>query len=140
LRQRARDGHALEERRVEVVARDEDLDEDEEGAERHGHEAVDERAVERRRLDEGGRGGTNDELLPELVLGRGDHELVELLGRVRHRDAIVQDVEVDEEGREQLAEVEAVRLLQELRGGGEENESDPSRARRAGAPSFENAP
>ena len=43
---RRRFEHSLEERRIEIVSRDDHLDEDEEGAERHGHEAVDERSVE----------------------------------------------------------------------------------------------
>lgn len=110
--------NALEQRRVKVVARDEDLDEDEERAERHGHEAVDERAVERRGLDEGTRGGTDDELLPQGVLGRRRHERVELRRGVRHRDLVVDDVEVDHVSGEELAEVKTVGLLQELWAGG----------------------
>lgn len=39
-------GSSLEERSVEIVSRDNDLNENEESSERHSHEAIDERSVE----------------------------------------------------------------------------------------------
>ena len=43
-------------------------------------------------LDERRRKSTDDEVLPELVLGRSDHELVELDGGFGDADLIVNDL------------------------------------------------
>lgn len=46
LEEKTNEPDSLEEGRVEIVARDDDLDQDEESAQRHSHEAVDEGSVE----------------------------------------------------------------------------------------------
>lgn len=68
------------------------------------------------RLNECGCQTSDDELLPELVLGRSNHELVELSRRVEYADLVVDDLVVDVVGCEELPEIESVRLLQELWG------------------------
>lgn len=66
------------------------------------------------RLDECGCETSDDELLPELVLGRSDHELVELSRGVEYTDLVVDNLVVDVVGGEELSKIESVRLLQEL--------------------------
>lgn len=67
-------------------------------------------------MDEGTRESTDDEGLPEVVLGRCDHEFIELRARIGDRKPVVDDVVVDRVSREEFAEIETVCLFQELHG------------------------
>ena len=68
----------LEQGRVEIILRNDDLNEDEKRSEGYRDETVDERSVESGRLNEGGGESTNEQILPERVSRRSDHQAIQL--------------------------------------------------------------
>jgi hypothetical protein len=114
----------LEQRRVEVVFGDGDLNEDEKHPQRDRDEAVDERPVERTWLDERRAQPTDEKVLPEVVGRLGRHEDVKRSGGFGCGHLVVDDVPVKHVSGEKLAEVQTVGLLQELLRGNENGKKD----------------
>lgn len=110
----AREMRSLEQTGVEVVARDDNLHQHEETTEWNGGEAVDEGSVEGRWDNESACESSDDEVLPQTVLCWFGEELVELDRSVRHAQLVAHHLVVGVESGDHLAEVESVRLLEEL--------------------------
>ena len=83
----------LEKRGVEIILGNDDLNENEERTEWNTDETVDERTVERSRLNERSSESTDEQILPERVSSGSDHQAIELGRCLVHRDLIVNDLQ-----------------------------------------------